>query len=147
MPYNSRWQIDIPNSHLATLLLQSPTKPLSQTHKCLIDPSRLETHYFTPHDFRLWSQRFAPGLSKSGLKMGDRVLLFSGNDLFFPVALMGTDRWGFHRRQPNICGLWAGVPNTRQRRDISNLRQRHQAQHGNQGRRANGVKPGSDLRF
>lgn len=29
------------------------------------------------------------GMRKSGLKQGDRVLLFSGNDLFFPVVFMG----------------------------------------------------------
>ncbi|KAJ5578290.1 uncharacterized protein N7459_007254 [Penicillium hispanicum] len=89
MPYQSRWHIDIPNCHLASLLLQSPTAPLSKTHKCFLEAARPETHYFTPHDFRLWSQRFAAGLRKSGLRMGDRVLLFSGNDLFFPVVLMG----------------------------------------------------------
>ncbi|KAL3419965.1 4-coumarate-CoA ligase-like protein 2 [Phlyctema vagabunda] len=40
-------------------------------------------------EFRTWSQRFAIGLQKAGLKPGDRVLLFSGNNLFFPVAFMG----------------------------------------------------------
>ncbi|EGE03325.1 4-coumarate-CoA ligase [Trichophyton equinum CBS 127.97] len=38
---------------------------------------------------RLWCQRFAVGLRKSGIKTGDRVLLFSPNDLFFPVVFMG----------------------------------------------------------
>lgn len=33
--------------------------------------------------------RFAAGLRKAGLKPGDRVLLFSGNNLFFPIVLMG----------------------------------------------------------
>lgn len=89
MPYKSRWTIDIPNTHLASLLLTSPTAPLSQTHKCFLEAARPDTHYFTPHDFRLWSQRFAAGLRNSGLKPGDRVLLFSGNDLFFPVVFMG----------------------------------------------------------
>lgn len=90
MPYKSRWTIDIPNCHLASLLLTSPTAPLSQTHKCFLEAARPDTHYFTPHDFRLWSQRFAAGLRKSGLQPGDRVLLFSGNDLFFPVVFMGV---------------------------------------------------------
>ena len=89
MPYKSRWSIDIPNAHLATILLKSPTAPLSKTKKAFIDANRPETHYLTPHDFRLWSQRFAAGLLKSGLKPGDRVLLFSGNNIFFPVVFMG----------------------------------------------------------
>lgn len=89
MPYKSRWSIDIPNAHLASVLLTSPTAPLSKTAPCFLEAARPETHYFTPHDFRLWSQRFAAGLRKSGLKPGDRVLLFSGNDLFYPVVFMG----------------------------------------------------------
>lgn len=94
MPYKSRWTIDVPNTHLASLLLKSPTAPLSQTQPCFLEAARPDTHYFTPHDFRLWSQRFAVGLLKSGLKPGDRVLLFSGNDLFFPVAFMGINMAG-----------------------------------------------------
>ncbi|KAJ5561673.1 hypothetical protein N7535_003865 [Penicillium sp. DV-2018c] len=90
MPWKSRWEIDIPDTHLASLLLKSPTAPLSKTHKCYLEASRPDTHYFTTHDYRLWSQRFAAGLRKSGLQTGDRVLLFSGNDLFFPVVFMGV---------------------------------------------------------
>ncbi|PWY77496.1 acyl-CoA synthetase [Aspergillus heteromorphus CBS 117.55] len=90
MPFKSRWQIDIPNAHLASVLLTSPTHPLSKTHRCFSDADRPDTHYFTPHDFRLWSQRFAAGLRRSGLQPGDRVLLFSGNDLFFPVVFLGV---------------------------------------------------------
>lgn len=90
MPYQSRWTIDIPNAHLASLLLKSPTTPLSNTEKSFIDADRPDTHYFTPHTFRLWSQRFAAGLRKAGLQNGDRVLLFSGNDIFFPVVVLGV---------------------------------------------------------
>ncbi|OQD82136.1 hypothetical protein PENANT_c023G11789 [Penicillium antarcticum] len=90
MPYKSRWTIDIPDTHLASLLLKSPTAPLSKTHKCYLEAARPETHYLTTHDLRLWSQRLAAGLCKAGLKQGDRILLFSGNDLFFPVVFMGT---------------------------------------------------------
>ncbi|KAE8315160.1 4-coumarate-CoA ligase [Aspergillus transmontanensis] len=89
MPYKSRWRVDVPNTHLASILLTSPTAPLSKTDRCFLDAGRPDTHYFTTHDFRLWSQRFAAGLRKSGLCPGDRVLMFSGNDLFFPVVFMG----------------------------------------------------------
>ncbi|KAJ5511807.1 Nucleoporin [Penicillium expansum] len=90
MPYKSRWTIDIPDTHLASLLLKSPTAPLSKTHKSYLEAARPETHYLTTHDLRLWSQRLAAGLRKSGLQPGDRVLLFSGNDLFFPVVFLGV---------------------------------------------------------
>ncbi|KAJ5771322.1 uncharacterized protein N7511_003373 [Penicillium nucicola] len=90
MPYKSRWTIDIPDTHLASLLLKSPTAPLSKTHKCYLEAACPDAHYLTTHDFRLWSQRLAAGLRKAGLKQGDRILLFSGNDLFFPVVFMGT---------------------------------------------------------
>lgn len=90
MPFKSRWQIDIPDTHLASLLFTSPDHPLSKTHHSFAEAARPDTHYFTTHDFRLWSQRFAAGLRKSGLQPGDRVLLFSGNDLFFPVVFMGV---------------------------------------------------------
>lgn len=90
MPFTSRWQIDIPNTHLATLLFTSPTYPLSKTHRSFSEAARPDTHFFSTHDFRLWSQRFAAGLRRAGLRAGDRVLLFSGNDLFFPVVFMGT---------------------------------------------------------
>ncbi|KAL4795443.1 hypothetical protein BDV19DRAFT_378896 [Aspergillus venezuelensis] len=89
MPFKSRWQIDVPDKHLASLLLISPTHPLSKTHRSFTEAAHPDTHYFTTHDFRLWSQRFAAGLRKSGLQKGDRVLLFSGNDIFFPVVFMG----------------------------------------------------------
>lgn len=47
------------------------------------------TIYLTTHEFRLWSQRVAVGLRKSGVKTGDRVLVFSGNSIAFPVLYMG----------------------------------------------------------
>lgn len=90
MPFKSRWQIDVPDIHLASLLFNSPSHPLSKTHRCFSEAANPDTRYFTTHDFRLWSQRFAAGLRRSGLRTGDRVLLFSGNDLFFPVVFMGT---------------------------------------------------------
>lgn len=90
MPFKSRWQIDIPDAHLASVLFTSPTHQLSTTHRIFSEAARPDSHYFSTHDFRLWAQRFAAGLRKSGLKPGDRVLLFSGNDLFFPVVFMGV---------------------------------------------------------
>ncbi|EEH21621.2 hypothetical protein PABG_03837 [Paracoccidioides brasiliensis Pb03] len=85
----SRWTIQIPEASLPTVVFKSPTHPLSQTRRCFSDAERPDTHFFITHEYRLWCQRFAAGLRKLGLQTGDRVLLFSGNDLFFPVAFMG----------------------------------------------------------
>ncbi|KAL1983853.1 hypothetical protein VTN96DRAFT_9854 [Rasamsonia emersonii] len=90
MPLKSRWQVPIPDIHLASLVFTSPTHPLSTTQRCLIETARPDTHFFTVHDFRLWSQRFAAGLRKAGVQPGDRILFFSGNDLFYMVVFMGT---------------------------------------------------------
>ncbi|KAJ5161617.1 hypothetical protein N7492_007009 [Penicillium capsulatum] len=90
MPYKSRWQIDIPHAHLASVLLTSPTASLSTAKPCFLEAARPDTHFLTPHTFRLWSQRVAAGLRRSGVKTGDRVLLFAGNDLFYPVVFMGV---------------------------------------------------------
>lgn len=57
----------------------------------MAEAERPDTHYLTRADFQLWSQRFALGLQQSGLfKAGDRLLLFSPNDLFVPVVFMGA---------------------------------------------------------
>ncbi|KAE8382419.1 hypothetical protein BDV26DRAFT_277997 [Aspergillus bertholletiae] len=89
MPIKSRWELDVPNAHLATLVFTSATHPLSQSHRCFISATKPDTHFLTTHDFRLWSQRLACGLRNSGVKTGDRILFFSGNDLLFPVVYMG----------------------------------------------------------
>ncbi len=91
MPHQSRWQVDIPKCSLPTLVLKSPTDPLDDKKPCFLDAARPDTHYLTQSAFRLWCQRFALGLLGSGkFRKGDRVLLFSGNDLFYPVVLMGV---------------------------------------------------------
>lgn len=89
MPLKSRWSIPIPDASFPTVIFKSPTHPLSKTRRSFTDANRPDTHYFTRHDYRLWCQRLAAGLIKSGLRTGDRVLLFSSNNLFFPVAFMG----------------------------------------------------------
>lgn len=89
MPFKSRWTIPIPDTSLASLVFKSPTHPLSDEKPALIDaedPKR----YLTLHTYRLWSQRLAVGLISHGFQPGDRVLLFSPNNLFFPVVFMGV---------------------------------------------------------
>ncbi|KAL3482702.1 putative AMP-binding enzyme [Aspergillus germanicus] len=90
MPIQSKWSIDIPDVHLATLLFTSPTHSLSNTKKVIVDAERPNTHYYTPASFRLLCQRFALGLQRYGIKQGDRVMLISGNTILYPAVLVGT---------------------------------------------------------
>ncbi|ESZ94406.1 hypothetical protein SBOR_5199 [Sclerotinia borealis F-4128] len=87
MPISSRWQIDIPSVSLPTYLFTSSTFPLPD--KVAFYDAANPSHFLTHSTFRLYSQRLAAGLIKNGLKPGDRVLLFSGNNLYFPVVIMG----------------------------------------------------------
>jgi 4-coumarate--CoA ligase len=88
MPIHSRWKIPLPTCSLHKLLFDSETSPLPD-EVAFYDVGRPETHYLTREAFRLWSLRLAAGLKKAGLKPGDRVLLFSGNSLFYPVVFVG----------------------------------------------------------
>lgn len=89
MVIKSEWQIPIPEVSLPTFLFGSPTAPLPDK-PAFISTRNPEKHYLNLSDYRLYTQRFASGLLRSGLQPGDRVLLFSGNTLFFPTVVMGT---------------------------------------------------------
>ncbi|OBT47364.1 hypothetical protein VE00_02072 [Pseudogymnoascus sp. WSF 3629] len=59
-------------------------------HKvAFLDATRPDTHYLTVASWRQWSKRVAAGLQMAGLQPGDRVLVYSGNALFYPVIFMG----------------------------------------------------------
>lgn len=59
-------------------------------HKvAFLDAMRPNTNYLTMASWRQWSKRVAAGLQKAGLQPGDRVLVYSGNALFYPVIFMG----------------------------------------------------------
>lgn len=88
MPWKSRWTVDIPTLSLPDYLFQSPTAPLA-TKPLLIDADKPE-YNLTFTTYREWSKRLAAGLQKAGFKAGDRLLLYSGNTIFFPVVLMST---------------------------------------------------------
>lgn len=90
MPHRSRWTVPVPECSLPTFLFKSPTHPLG-SKRSFSEAERPDTHYFTRDQFRLWAQRFALGLQRSKhFQKGDRILLFSGNDLFVPVVFMGV---------------------------------------------------------
>ena len=91
MPIKSRWpSISIPNCHIASLVFKSPTYPLSDTQPLFIDVENPQTRYLTPHSYRLYAQRLACGLQRNGFKKGDRLLLFSGNNILVPMVIMGV---------------------------------------------------------
>ena len=89
MPIRSRWTVPIPDIHVASLVFSSPSHPLPSSTPVFIDPHNT-ANYLTLRTYRLWSQRLAAGLLKQGFQHGDRLLLFSGNNIFFPVVLMGV---------------------------------------------------------
>jgi 4-coumarate--CoA ligase len=91
MPHKSQWSVDVPKCSVPTLVFKSPTETIDDKKPCFLDATRPDTHFFTQSTYRLWCQRFAVGLRKSGkFEKGDRLLLFSGNDLFYPVVFMGA---------------------------------------------------------
>jgi 4-coumarate--CoA ligase len=89
MPIKARWTTPIPEVTLPSYVFGSPTAPLPTT-PLLMDARSPDKHYLSASSFRVWCQRFAAGLRAAGLRKGERVLLFSGNSIFFPVVIVGT---------------------------------------------------------
>ncbi|KAI0390153.1 acetyl-CoA synthetase-like protein [Xylariaceae sp. FL0594] len=85
----SRWECPIPVCSLPKWVFGSSFDPLPDTPQ-FMDPEAPESRFITRAGHRLWSKRVALGLQRAGLKPGDRVLLFSGNNLFYPVVFMGV---------------------------------------------------------
>lgn len=88
MVIKSRWNFPPPPVSLPTYVFDSPTAELPKT-PAFISAAEPDKHFLSIHDYRNYAQRFASGLRRSGLQTGDRVLLFSGNTLFFPSVVMG----------------------------------------------------------
>ena len=114
MPYKSRWTVPIPECSLPTFLFTSATyaePPTLANKQCYIDASNPDSYYLTRASFKLWSQRFGLGLTRlPGFSPGERVLVFSGNNLAFPVACMGTLMAGgiFTAANPSLTGRELG---------------------------------------
>jgi 4-coumarate--CoA ligase len=90
MPSKSIWPWKPLHKSIPSFLFDSPSAILPSLKAITIDPQHPETHFFTLNTLREWSKRFAAGLVAAGLEPGDRVMLFSGNDLFTPVVVLGT---------------------------------------------------------
>lgn len=93
MPYKSRWSVPIPECSLPTFLFKSAdyTEPPELANKkAYIEVNDPETEYLTRATYKLWAQRLALGITKlPNFKPGERILIFSGTSLCFPVAFMG----------------------------------------------------------
>ncbi|KAF2269833.1 4-coumarate-CoA ligase-like protein [Lojkania enalia] len=89
MVLKSRWCYPTPQVSLPSYIFESPTTPLPTT-PILISVRNPEKHHLSLSEYRLYAQRLASGLLRSGFQPGDRVLLFSGNTLFFPSVVIGV---------------------------------------------------------
>lgn len=89
MTINSRWTVPIPRCSLQQWIFGSACDPISD-HHAFIDPENPDTNFLTFSNYRLLAKRVALGLLKAGLKKNDRVLIFSGNSLFFPSVFLGV---------------------------------------------------------
>ncbi|CAK7223493.1 hypothetical protein SCUCBS95973_005198 [Sporothrix curviconia] len=84
----SRHTEPVPHCSLQQWIFGSSQGPLADK-KYMIDADRPDTHFVTKSDYRLLAKRVAIGLQDAGLARGDRVLLFSSNDLYFPPIFLG----------------------------------------------------------
>ena len=89
MVIKSRWSFPIPSVSLPTYIFDSPTAELPKT-PLYLSASEPDKYNITLHRLRHDAQRLASGLRRAGLQPGDRVLLYSGNTLFFPIVVLGV---------------------------------------------------------
>ena len=88
MTIHSRWSEPVPHCSLHQWIFGSSRGPVKD-YKAFIDADRPDTHFLTKADYRLLSKRVALGLQDAGLKAGERVLMFSGNSIYFPSVFLG----------------------------------------------------------
>ena len=89
MPQKSKWAVEIPITSLPSLLLGNSDKDLPDT-PAYIDAQNPDRLHLSWQEYGLWCKRIAAGLIDAGLRSGDRVLVYSGNNIFFPVVFMGV---------------------------------------------------------
>ncbi|KAF9889084.1 hypothetical protein FE257_008061 [Aspergillus nanangensis] len=81
-------QIDIPAIDIVTYVFQSGTPRTRDTPQFF--DADVPSRCFSLSQAELYVKRLARGLQKLGLEKGDKVLLYAGNHLFFPVLLWGV---------------------------------------------------------
>lgn len=88
MTIKSRFSLPVPNCSIQQWVFGSPSDPLPNK-KAWIDPDRPDSHFLSYAEGRLLAKRLAVGLIEAGLNPGDRVLIYSGNSIFYPIVAMG----------------------------------------------------------
>lgn len=88
MPIKSRWTEPIPNISIQKWIFGSSFGPLPD-RKAFIDADHPDTKFLSFEDYRLTAKQIAVGLQAAGLRHGDRVLVFSGNSIYFPAVFLG----------------------------------------------------------
>lgn len=89
MPHHSRWSVDIPITSLPSLILGGARYAPSDA-PAFVDTENPEHLKVSWSEYTLWSKRIAKGLLDAGLQPQDRVLIYSGNNIFFPIVFMGV---------------------------------------------------------
>lgn len=89
MVIKSRFSTDVPNCSVQQWLFGSSSNPLPEK-KAWIDADNPTTKFLTISSARLLAKRIAVGLLERGLQPGDRVLVFSGNNVVFPAIMLGV---------------------------------------------------------
>ncbi|KAK0390526.1 hypothetical protein NLU13_0030 [Sarocladium strictum] len=87
MPIESRFSVDVPRCSIQQWIFGSPTAPLPDC-KAWIDADD-PSHFLSLPDARLLAKRIAVGLKEHGVLPGDRVMVYSGNSIYFPVLVLG----------------------------------------------------------
>lgn len=86
--HKSPFELEIPNVDLATFIFSSGTRD-----------SRSQPQYFDAENPALnfsleqaegWVKQWAKGLQDLGFRTNDKVLLYSGNSLYFPIVFWGV---------------------------------------------------------
>lgn len=83
--YESPYQADVPGVDLMTYIFNSPTdhkKPL------YFDADNPSVNY-SLEQAQVWVKRWAKGLQDFGLRPDEKVMVFSGNSVYFPILLWG----------------------------------------------------------
>ena len=88
MPQKSRWTVAIPPVSLPTLIFGPPSATVDDV-PAFFDAENPDDLKLSLREYALWSRRVAAGLHRNGLRTGDRVLIYSGNNIMFPVVVMG----------------------------------------------------------
>ena len=89
MVINSRWSIPIDDCSLQQWIFGSSDGPLPD-RKAFLDADRPDTLFLTMAEYRLLAKRVGLGLQQAGLRPGDRVLVYSGNSVYFPSVFLGV---------------------------------------------------------